>query len=147
MQTRWQKAWDRTTVAHNLHSKQPTIPRTRYKSTQQRKAKTRMIRIKSSHNRLKTHLIKCKLADSPSCQCGFETQNEGHLLLHCPLGSIQRAVLIDKVENIYIRHNTPPQERRIDFSTLNWPNHTKTETKAEITNAVGNFLMSAGSDL
>ena len=50
-----------------------------------RKEQVTIFRLRSGHNRLREHMYKIKLADSPICSCHTEKQNAEHILMTCPL--------------------------------------------------------------
>ena len=104
-----------------LHHHRPHIPTGNYKSVAKKAAERNYVRLVTGHNRLKTRMHRLKLADTPNCECTLDRQTDAHILMSCPLYTIQRNALIDKVERIYQAESTPLHQRSLTAITLMHP--------------------------
>jgi hypothetical protein len=59
---------------------------------------------------------------------------------HCPLYNHERERMVDHIERMYIKYETPIWERSIDNDTLLYPCHQSKQTRREISMAVMDFL-------
>jgi len=50
-----------------------------------RKEQVTILRLRTAHNRLNSHMYKLKIAASPKCSCGQDNQTAEHILQQCPL--------------------------------------------------------------
>ena len=55
-------------------------------------------------SRLNSHLYHLHVLDSPSCQCGFNFEDESHYLLKCPLYILERNELLLNLQSIGINN-------------------------------------------
>ena len=65
-------------------------------------------KLRLNTSKLNAHLFSIQQANSPSCTCGYNSENTKHFLLSCPLYHTQRNIL----------YNTVSPVIRTDFSTL-----------------------------
>ncbi len=103
------------------------MPKAKYKSTLSKDHEARLIRAKTGHNKLKAHLHKLNFVDTHMCDCGEDTQNIEHVIMHCPLHTVNRNEMINTTELEYVRSNTPFHERQLNRTTLLHPNHSTSE--------------------
>ena len=109
--TRWQRIWDRSETGRDLHQMRPKIPTKPYQSKWRKSLEKKYMRLCSGHYNLRAHMHKLKLSDTPMCECGQDREDASHVLMHCSRYQQQREVMIDNIERLYIRHNTPFHER------------------------------------
>ncbi len=79
---------------------------------------------KVMHNKPKVHLHKLKFVDTHMCDCGEDTQNIEHVIMHCPLHTVNHNEMIDTTQLENVRSNTTFHERHLHLTTLLHPNHT-----------------------
>ncbi len=74
----------------------PTVPKALYKSTLSKKP----------------HLHRFNFVDTHICDCGEDTQNIEHVIMHWPLRTINRNKMIEAIELEYVKRvklqNPPP---------------------------------------
>ena len=136
----WQRQWDRGVSGRNVHELLPLIPKKRLVSTQSRKRGAKVLRLISDHSRLKNHMYKLNLSDSPCCQCGRERQTPHHVLMECPDYLDSRQSMFDTIDQAYAILQLPASEPSIDFRTLLVPTHNNKEIRNIIILAVAKFL-------
>ncbi len=83
----------------------------KYKSTLSKDHEARLIRAKTGHNKLKAHLHKLNFVDKHMCDCSEDTQNIEHVIMHCPLHTVNHNEMIDTIELEYVKSNTPFHEK------------------------------------
>ena len=139
----WQRAWDlqeHTNVIYDYISK---VGGNRFPLPKRKIAEARIIRLRSGHHCLNTHLYKLKLVDSPNCECGESLHTVHHVIMECLFYSDERKVLFEETENIYAKHSTPYWERTRNLETFLWPVHSNYDTSKEIVNAFATFLINS----
>ena len=129
-----------------LHHHRPRIPTGNYKSVAKKAAERNYVRLVTGHNRLKTRMHRLKLADTPNCECTLDRQTDAHILMSCPLYTIQRNALIDKVERIYQAESTPLHQRSLTANTLMHPKGP-TALRQQVSGAVMMYLQGTGIQL
>ena len=141
--TKWQKAWNRYayTECYNLL---PVVPKYRYTSnvTKSRVLESKFFRLLSGHSRLNDHIHKLFPIESPCCECGNERQTVKHIMLECTINQEARRVLVDAIDQIYHKHQTPVWERSLNLDTMLSPMHTNIQTRQEIRKLVITFIAS-----
>jgi ribonuclease HI len=137
---RWQKIWNTSDTGRNVHDHFPVIPTGRFISVCGRNPEVKYLRLITGHHRLKNHLHKLNLSETPCCDCSDERETPAHVMLHCPLYTHERATLVDHIELVYVKHETPFWERSMDINTMLFPCHQSKQTRWEITCAVMDFL-------
>ena len=111
-----------------------------YQSKWRKSLEKKYMRLCSGHYNLRAHMHKLKLSDTPTCECGQDREDASHVLMHCSRYQQQREVMIDNIERLYIRHNTPFHERHITFPTLANPDHKSSLTRDAIKEEVVGFI-------
>ncbi len=139
---RWQKIWDTSDTGRNVYEFMPKVPSVRYRSTHNRTAESKYLRLQAGHSRLNNHLYTLKLVDTPCCECSRQRETPQHILFHCNKQSKERQEMIDNIEMIYVKHQTPVWERTLDVATLLSPCHTSKATRSAVRNQVMMFLSS-----
>ncbi len=137
---RWQRAWDREEAGREVHEFFPAVPKDNLVSHMDRKLESAMIRAITGHNRLNHHMHKIGLQESPCCDCGNQRQTVRHILLECGDLTHHREHMIEKIELIYVKHQTPYWERTLDLQTLLSPDHSNASTRHDIIRVVAGFL-------
>ncbi len=94
---KWQRAWNRSSSGHSLFQHIPIVPKGKYRSTLTKDHEARLIRAKTGHNKLKAHLHKFNFVDTYMCDCGEDTQNIEHVIMHCPLHTVNRNEMINTI--------------------------------------------------
>jgi len=143
---KWQSSWNVTSSHTELHHHRPRIPTGNYKSVAKKAAERNYVRLVTGHNRLKTRMHRLKLADTPNCECTLDRQTDAHILMSCPLYTIQRNALIDKVERIYQAESTPLHQRSLTANTLMHPKGP-TALRQQVSGAVMMYLQGTGIQL
>ena len=143
---KWQREWNRGESGRETHELFPTVPNRRFYSSFSRSSESKLIRIASGHNRLNNHMHKLKLTESPCCECSDARQTVQHILMDCPIFTEQRDTMINEVESLYVRNQTPVAERTLDKVTLIAPTHTNRHTKQAVQKAFVNFLENVNCD-
>ncbi len=142
---KWQQAWDQGQTARELYTILPKVSLKRKKYHLSRSAETKLNRLRCGFSNLNANLFRHgHLVESPNCSCGQGIEDTRHYLLECQLHEDQRHEMIDKIEQSYIRNDTPPPLRTFDIATLLGGNTELTDcTNNDILEAVGSFLEAA----
>ena len=136
----WQRRWNRLNEGRLVHRCCPRVSLQKLKYSVPKKAQSARVRLITGHNNLADHMFKCRLKDSPNCQCTTGRQTAEHILLHCPTMFTQRQKMLDAIELSYVKNKTPYPDRIQSLANLLAPNHSKITNK-DITTAVSEFLM------
>ena len=87
-------------------------------------------------SKLNAHLFLLHVIDSPRCPCGFNKEDNNHFLLQCPLYTIPRATMLQKISNINVNINC----KLLLFGDNSLP----ADENMAIFEAVHNFIESTG---
>ncbi len=142
----WQRAWDRSnSTLHNIIPKVGTAPTISGGKT----SDIRLFRIRAGHTKLNEHMHKLgdNFSASPNCVCDMALQTPVHVIMECPLLNDIRQLLVDDIDLIYARHDTPYWERTVDYNTLIWPSFSNVETTYAVNSAVARYLMKIPFDI
>ena len=69
-------------IIKSLHK--PHKAQKNYYKLRNRREEVIILRLRTGHNRLNSHMYRLKLVKSPKCQCGTADQTTEHVLDHCP---------------------------------------------------------------
>lgn len=67
-----------------------------------RDTSVKLAQLRMKCSKLNSHLFGLHVIDSPACQCGFNHEDTNHYLLNCPLYTLERNVLYDKLADIEV---------------------------------------------
>ncbi len=95
---------------------------------------------KTGHKKLKAQLHKLNFVDTHMCDCGEDTQNIEHVIMHCHLHTVNRNETINTIELEYVKSSTPFHERQLHLSILLHPNHTAPQTRHKVNITIAAFL-------
>jgi len=148
IEARWQQQWNIESKGRSLHEIQPAVTTKNYVSTTDFPIEKTLNRLKTGHSLLRNHTWKMKIpgVDGPECRCGQNAETRSHIMLDCPLLSIQWDNLLDKIEQAFNAYGTALQDREITLITLiGRTEHLSKELGQEIQEAVQEFLLAIPS--
>ncbi len=140
---RWQQHWDNSETGRSLHEVTPKVPKTMYKSVTNKSKERKYLRCKSGETRLKDNMFRIKLAESPNCElCSKDRETVEHVLLYCEALQESRNHLVNRIDEIYCKQETPVEERTLTIRTLLHPNHSSPITRNMIRVAAMDYINS-----
>ncbi len=74
----WQRSWFNNNTGHHLNDLQPDVSRRAYKSMYDRKADSKVDRLKMGHSLLKQHLYTIYFLNNSTCNCGTDHETTEH---------------------------------------------------------------------
>ena len=81
-------------------------------------------------------------------ECGKDRETINHYLMNCTLLNTEHTIMIDTIERVFIRENTPLHSRIITTNSLLNPNDDLTEkVKFAISRAVSQYLESTAQNV
>jgi len=115
-----------------------------------RRAEVRLHRLRLGNCQLLDHMnyILPDAFPSAICKCGKDRETINHYLMNCTLLNTERTIMIDTIERVFIRENTPLHSRIITTNSLLNPNDDLTEkVKFAISRAVSQYLESTAQNV
>ncbi len=106
----WQKSWTNSNMGHHFYDLQPRVSRIAYRNLYERKAESKVNRLKMGHSLLKQHLHRITMIDNPTCDCGTYRETPEHTIFHCQNNAVLRDILIDTIEHValsFVASQTP----------------------------------------
>ena len=135
--SRWQLQYDLVKAATDLGKVKVKIELWPWAGFKSRKTETAMARLRIGHSRLKDHLFRFGLAETPNCSNCLVPENTVHILEECSRTRAERAIMYQTVRRLGIQ--TP------NTKVLLGGGPSDPATQMSIKRALEFFLTSSGS--